>query len=288
MFCRATILAAAVLLAIPASSGQDESDRLSFYIDSQFQAAVGELPKLAWFLPDGTVAAQDTSPSILLYSQGDRAQPAHLKITLSQEEIAALRPKYHVACDVMSQGEQPTVSIYTTLAQPVGANSQLLSTSKALPSLEAGFEKVPLRGHAESEVWREMQPADASQPRQSTVIRRKSVDFFYSLAALYSGPNREVMRMGMFLHAPSGKIMASHIGNIHGEWCDGCAMPTFADGIERVYAVENMFTTAAFAYPVLMLDASTMEARAISLVTFSPSREYSRRLFFEYVVGCFK
>jgi hypothetical protein len=288
MLRRTIILAAAALVATAASSGQDESDRLSFYIDSQFQAAVGELPKLAWFLPDGTVAAQDTAPAILLYSHGDRAHPARLKGALSQSEIAALRPKYHVACDVMSLDELPTVSLYTTLAQPAGTNPQLLSTTKALPSFEAGFEKVPLRGRAETEVWKEMRPVDANQPRQSVMIRRKGLDFSYSLAALYSGPNREVTRIGLFLHAPEGKIMAAHIGNIHGDWCDGCATPTYAEGIERIYSVENMFTAASFAYPLLMLDASTVEARAISLVTFTPSREYSRRLFFEYVVGCSK
>jgi len=261
---------------------------MSAYIDAQFQSAIGELPKLAWFLPDGTIAAQDTSPSILLYSRSNTVHPAHLRETLSQDEIAKLGPKYHVACDAMVKGEQPVVSIYTALAHSSGDNPQILSTSKAMPELQAGFEQVPLRGRAETEVWKQMQPSDANQPRRSAQIRRRGVDFFYSLAALYSGPEQEVTRIGLFLHAHEGKIIAAHVGNIRGEWCADCATPTFADGIERIYAAENMFTSPAFAYPVLMLDSSTMEGRAISLVTFTPSREYSRHLFYEYVVGCFK
>jgi len=284
---RLTIALLALLLTATASPGQDETDRLSFYIDTQFQATIGELPRLAWFLPDGAVAAQNTSSDIFLYTRSKKAQPAHLRDTLTQIEAAALRPKQHVACDLAPSGEQSVVSIYTTLARPTGTNPQVLATSKALPDLEAGFEQAPLRGRAESEVWREMHPMDADQPRLSSVIRRKGTEFFYSLAALYSGPQKEVTRTGLFLHEPNGKILAAHVEEIRGNWCDGCAMPTFADGIERIYAVENMFTAPVFAYPVLMLDTSTVEGRSIELVTFTPSREYSRHMFYEYVAGCF-
>lgn len=276
------------MLASTASPRQDETDRFSVYIDAQFQAAIGEPPKLAWFLHDGTVAAQHQSPDIVLYSRWDKAQAAHVKSSLSPEGIAALRPKEHVACDVSMQGEPPMMSIYTTLARPVGSNPQILSTSRALPDLEAGFEQAPLHGRAEMEVWKEMRPADRDQPRQSCLVRRKGVGFFYSLAALYSPAKKQVTRIGMFLHVPDGKIVAAHVEDIRGDWCDGCAMPAFADGIGRIYEVENMFTAPAFAYPVLMLDSSTVEGRSISLVTFTPSREYSRHLFYEYVVGCFQ
>ncbi len=281
------ILVAALLLALPAAFGQDETDRLSAYIDTQFLSTIGELPRLAWFLPDGTVVAQDTSPGIFLYTRSNKPQLAHLRDTLSQIEMAALRPKQHVACDLAPNGEQTVASIYTTLAHAAGNNPQVLSTSKVPPDLEGGFEQATLRGRAETEVWKEMQPASADQPRQSAVIQRKGAQFFYSVAALYSGPNKEVMRTGIFLHESNGKILAAHVEDIRGTWCDGCAMPTYADGIERIYVVENMFTAPAFAYPLLMLDASTIEGRSIKLVTFTPSREFSRHLFFEYVVGCF-
>ncbi len=282
-----TIAAAALLLAISASLAQDETDLQSMYIDSQFQAAVGEIPRLAWFLPDGTIAAQDRSPDIVLYSRSERVQPAHLRISLSPEEIRRLRPKYHVACDVSVQEELPVLSIYTSLARPAGENPQVLSTGRPFPGLVAGFRQETLRGRAAVEVWKKMQPVDANQLRNARQIRRDGFAFSYSLAALYSGPEKEVTRIGMFLHAADGNIIAAHIGNIHGEWCADCATPAFADGIERIYSVENMFTAPAFPYPVLMLDTSTMEGRSISLETFSASREYSRHLFYEYVVGCF-
>lgn len=281
-------IAAAFLLAISNAPGQDETDLQSRYIDSQFQAAIGELPRLAWFLPDGTIAAQHRSPDIVLYSRSDRTQPGHLRIALSPEEIKQLRPKHHVACDLPAAVEEPVLSIYTSSAHSTGQNPQLLTTSSAFPGLQAGFQQVALRGRAAAEVWKQMQPADANQPRQAAQIRRDGVEFSYTLAALYGGPRKEVTRIGLFLYAAGGKIVAAHIENIRGEWCADCAMPTFADGIERIYSVENMFTAPAFAYPVLMLDTSTIEGRSITLVTFTPSREYSRHLFYEYVIGCFQ
>lgn len=287
MFRRLPLAFAAILLAMPASRGQDQTDLFSSYIDTQFQAAVGEVPKLAWFLPDGNVVAQDTAPTIVVYSRSGTAHLAHLRNTLSQTEIAALRKTPHVACDLAPEGDPVVASVYTTLARPDGMNPQILTTAKLLPGLQAGFEKMPLRGRAESDVWKEMQPSDASQPRLATEIRRRNVDFFYSIAALYGGPNKEVTRIGLFLHADSGKVMAAHVGEIRGAWCDGCAMPTVTEGIDRIYNVENMFTAPSFAYPVLMLDATTVDGRSIELVTFTPSREYSRHLFYEYVVGCF-
>jgi hypothetical protein len=286
MIRRLALASAAMILAMPATGRQDQTDLFSSYIDTQFQATIGEVPRLAWFLPDGNVVAQDTSPSIVVYSRSSTAHIAHLRNTLTQTEIAELRKTPHVACDLAPEGDPAVASVYSTLARPDGLNPQILSTGKLLPGLQAGFEKMPLRGRAESDVWKEMQPADASQPRLATEIRRRGVDFFYSVAALYGGPNKEVTRIGLFLHADSGKIMATHIGDIRGAWCDGCAMPTIADGIDRVYNVENMFTAPSFAYPMLMLDTTTVEGRSIELVTFTPAREYSRHLFYEYVVGC--
>jgi len=288
MLTRHAILAAALLLAVSTLAGQDETDRQSFYIDAQFQAAVGELPRLAWFLSDGTVAAQNHSEDIVLYSRWDRTQPAHVRVPLTPEQIGDLRPKEHVACDVSMQNEPPVMSIYATLAHPTGLNPQILSTSSRFPGLEAGFEQAPLRGRAESEVWKAMEPANENEPRRSVIIRRKGGSFGYALAAVYGGPEKEVTRRALFLLADDGKLVAAHVENIRGEWCAGCKTPGYDDGIERVYDVENLFTAPSFAYPLLMLDSSTAEGRSITLVTFTPSREYSRHLFYEFVKGCFQ
>ena len=280
------VLGAAVVLGVSALAGQDETDRASFYIDSQFQAGVGQYPRLGWFLPDGTVAAQHVSQDIVLFSRWERTQAAHLKSQLTPEQIAGLRKDDHVACDVADKGEQPAMSIYTTLAHPSGLNPQVLTTSNRFPDMQAGFEQAPLKGRAENEVWKAMEAA--KEPRRGILIRRQGGSFEYALAALYGGPQQEVTRRGLFLLAEDGKFIAAHVENIRGEWCEGCVTPKYEDGMERVYDVENLFTAPSFAYPLLMLDSSTMEGRSITLVTFTPSREYSRHLFYEYVVGCFE
>ena len=284
---RTAILGAAVLLAVSALAAQDETDRASFYIDSQFQAAVGEVPRLAWFLADGTVAAPYRAQDIVLYSRWDRTQAAHVRETLTPEQIADLRPKEHVACDVAMKAEPPVMSVYSTLAHPAGLNPQVLSTSSRFQGLEAGFEQVPLKGRAAEEVWKALEAAKSNEPRRGVIVRRRGGTFEYALAALYGGPQQEVTRRGIFLLTQAGKLVAANVENIRGEWCEGCKTPTYADAMERVYDVENLFTAPTFAYPLLMVDSSTADGRSITLVTFTPSREYSRHLFYEFVKGCF-
>ncbi|HUJ40646.1 MAG TPA: hypothetical protein VLW54_08880 [Candidatus Acidoferrales bacterium] len=281
---RTAILGAALLVAISALAGQDETDPASFYIDSQFQEALGELPRLAWFLPDGTVAAQYRAQDIVLYSRWDRPQAAHWKASLTPEQIAGLRKNQIVACDVTDKGEPPELSTYTALAHPAGLNPQVLSTRNRFPGLETGFQQAPLKGRAAEDVWKAMEAA--KEPRRGVILRRQGGTFAYALAAIYGGAHQEVTRRALFLLTQDGKIVAAHVENIRGEWCDGCETPKYEDGIERVYDVENVFTAPSFAYPLLMLDSSTMEGRSITLVTFTPSREYSRHLFYEYVKDC--
>jgi len=117
------------------------------------------------------------------------------------------------------------------------------------------------------------------------MIRQGEAPYFYSLAALYQGPNQEVSRLGVFLHSETGQIIASDVTDNNG-WCDGCAVPTFQDGIDPIFRVVNLFTLPGLKYPVLLLDTSTVEGRSLTLATFSPAGKYSSHLFYEYTVAC--
>jgi len=61
---------------------------------------------------------------------------------------------------------------------------------------------------------------------------------------------------------------------------------TYEAGIDRLYDVENVFVIPGFPYPVLLLDTSTVEGRALSLVTFTPDGYYATYRIYEYVVNC--
>ena len=57
-------------------------------------------------------------------------------------------------------------------------------------------------------------------------------------------------------------------------------------GLGRIYDVENVFVIPGFPYPVLLLNTSTVEGRALSFVTFTPDGYYAEDRIYEYVVNC--
>ncbi len=53
-----------------------------------------------------------------------------------------------------------------------------------------------------------------------------------------------------------------------------------------LYRPLNMFELPGFAYPVLLLDTSTFEGRALSLMTFTPDGAVTQFRVYEYVINC--
>jgi hypothetical protein len=262
-----------------------EANKDSDYINKQFRSAINESPQLAWALPDGTIAAQSQSPNIFIYSAAPVVEKVARRVTLSPEKTLELTRRNHIACDAPLYEKPPSFSLYNSALKGFNGNPQMLHTNRPLPGVIAGQRRSQLEDAMAKEVWKKMQPKSPQQPRNAMVIRRDGVEYFYTLAALYGGAQSEVSRTGMFLQTNDGRVIASNIEDVTG-WCDGCAVPTFADGIEQVYAVENMFTAPQFSYPLLMLDTSTVEGRSITLATFSPDKKYSDFLLYEYTVGC--
>jgi hypothetical protein len=281
------LILAAVLLAVGfSSSGRAQDNQNSDYIRQRFQDAINESPKLAWVLPDYTVVADSQSPEIIVYSLSPKLENVRRRVTLGTDDSLEFAAKNHVACDLRLSEKPLSITLYDSIRKARPKNHQALHSTKQLPGLQAGYTSSPLEDSLAKEVWNRMQPKSPQQPRTAITIRRDGTPYFYSLVALYDGPMNEVSRIGTFLLTGDGQIVAAKIDDINGEWCDGCAVPTFNSGIESVFWVMNMFTAPQFPYPLLMLDTSTVEGRSITLATFSPEKRYSDYLLYEYTVGC--
>jgi hypothetical protein len=276
--------AIAALFAHGRLRAQSADDLRGDYIEAELVSLFGAMPQLAWTMPDGTIITQGQEPSIYLYT-ADRLREARQLSALTRDQAMKLRSEQHVACDIPALKEDAVFSLYTA-GRPPRDGPQLLATARAIPGTALGFDVGTLTGKAAKEAWATMEPVSPDQPRLSGVIRREGVPEYFSLAALYTGPDKQVARTGVFLHAANGKILGRHREEIRGKWCEGCAMPTFADGLPAVFAIRNMLTIPGFAFPLLIADTSTVEGRSLTLETFSADGRYSRHLFYEYVVGC--
>jgi len=269
-------------------AAQTDDVEKSKYIEERFRTALKESPKMAWVLPDGTVAALDNASKIVVYSWASTVAEGYRRAFLSPERTLQFRKKHHVACDVSPDEKPQRFSLYNSTLRVANRNPQVFYTLKPLPGLKAGFRRSSLDGHANQEVWKRMKPTAPEQPRSAFVVRRDGVPYYYSFGGLYDGPKQFLSRLGIFLHSSDGQVIAAQIDEINeNNLCDGCTMPTFVEGLERVFRLENMFTAPQFPYPVLMMDRSTVEGRSISLSTFLPDGKYSDYLLYEYVIGCF-
>ena len=109
---------------------------------------------------------------------------------------------------------------------------------------------------------------------------------FYSFAAAYDSATQALITSALILHDSTGAILAHATKDTAAFACDGCARPSYRDGLDALYYVVTEVELPGFPYPVLLLDTSTVEGRALSLVTFTPLGAYSEYRVYEYVVNC--
>jgi hypothetical protein len=120
------------------------------------------------------------------------------------------------------------------------------------------------------------------------------VDSHYSFSfhGFYSDETRVLFKKGLILHQ-EGEVLAAKFWQISEEtMCDGCPLPlyrneyphqSFPDMVE-IFSLLNVFSFSGFPYPVILLDTSNVEGRAISFVTFNQEGKYSEYRLYEYIV----
>jgi hypothetical protein len=130
-------------------------------------------------------------------------------------------------------------------------------------------------------------------PSQGTLRRDEAIgvrvqSFFYSFHKLYDLKTGLLSQEAIVLHRKDGVILAHEItrGLDSGQPCDGCGIPSYVYPATGLYRPLNMFELPGFAYPVLLLDTSTAEGSALSLLTFTPDGKATQFRVYEYVVHC--
>lgn len=292
------LLVCSSLLAQASARGsrREESHQVkntSQYIEQTFRSEIGDEPTLGWVLQGSVVVTEGTSDIIAILSDMQEITLAYKRATLTSKDAIDFARKHRIACDIITSEELPsradaTLSVYdSTVQRRNRGNRQVFITRKPLLGSVAGYKQVSIPLSSSRQVWQRMHPQSSARLRRSFAIGRKGLSYFYSFAAIYGGPHREMSRHGMFLHAADGRVIATDIADINvGTMCDGCAVPRFDTPLQDIIRVINLFTIPSFRYPLLMLDTSTLEGSAKSLVTFSPAGEKSEYRLYEYVVGC--
>jgi hypothetical protein len=264
----------------PAPAGTDRG-----YIARTFRSLIGEVPSLGWFIPGGKFVGSERRPGgLVLYAALGQPTSAVMLTTLTTVERNRIRREHDVACDI-----EPQVRLtrYRVGGSGVGER-QALYTSKPLPGqARSGKVEIALTEEDISAVIRLLGWTVPRRVQRHEAVAAVPGSFFYSFHRRYDVVSGILREEALVLHDAARRIVAFELMT-HREdnICDGCGLPSLSDGTSQSYLVKNVFEFAGFAYPVLLLDTSTVEGRALSLQTFTPAGRISFFRQYEYIVNC--
>lgn len=249
------------------------------FIDSMFNAKLGELPRMGWALPD-TFLASERHPALYIWATGQQVRQAKFIGPVSSKEHERIAKDTHLACDAGG----PLAAYGLQKDDTVGERA--FYTSKAPPAgTSAGVTFHPL---TPQEIVAAHQLIAGNEPGvqfRDTAVAAPRSGYFYTIDAVYD-TSGAALRDALVLFDSLGHVVGSKVEADTGETCDGCGPITFGEGYSRLYDVLNAFVIPGFPYPVLFLDTSTVEGRALSLVTFDSKGRYGSYRVYEYVVSC--
>ena len=250
------------------------------FVTTTFRRVLGSAPSLGWFAPSGFIA-EEQHLQVYIWSTDSVIQRVRFSRSLSDSDHAKLSAELHLACD--SKGP---LTEYADSITDVGARQRAFYTAGPPPSgTRAGLVGRTMSAAERARAHAVLGPPDANGAFRDTAFAAGLNGPFYSIDAAYDS-SRALRMVALILHDSSGAIIARHLENGYAFGCDGCDDVTYEAGIDRLYDVENVFVIPGFPYPVLLLDTSTVEGRALSLVTFTPDGYYATYRIYEYVVNC--
>jgi hypothetical protein len=174
----------------------------------------------------------------------------------------------------------------------VGGETQFqraLYTAKRMPGeTRTGLVSIPLDGAQMVRLNRLLGWPNQGALRRDESIGARAQSLFYSLHKLYNAKTGMLSQEAIVLHQKDGEIVAHNLtrGLDSDQPCDGCAIPSYVSADSGLYRPLNMFELPGFVYPILLLDTSTVEGRALSLLTFTPDRKMTQFRVYEYIVHC--
>lgn len=285
-----------LLIPFPALS-QDDNDE---YIIKTFKAFTPESPKMAWLVPPDIIITDEKFPIIYLYTDAREIQKAQLVKPFDKAEIAKIRKKYGVACEEYpGERAQTTYYLYKMSRKPDkplgGYPDRVFYTSKATEPAKAGFKYGVLEEKKLRDVFQTIKTGGKKFLHRHFTVLPAGSAHVYSFHGFYDDKSKLIFKEAVVLHDANGRVLAKISWDISEDTlCDGCPHPAFlnenpeapAADMTESFRIINAFSLPRFSYPVLMLETSSVETRAISFMTFDAKGKYSEYRASEYFVNC--
>lgn len=284
-FFRVLIFLCGIVLFAPHSLAQLAERPSEEYIEKIFEAQAGELPRMGWFGPtQGFLTQESDADEVHLFAPVGMPSIGRKKGTLTGSELKILRQRWGLACETEDTDRLTAFDV----GSETDAERALYITKRMHGDVRAGLVTIPVQGIQIATINRLLGWPNQGTLRRDEAIGVRAQSFYYSLHRLYNAKTGLLSQEALVLHRKDGEILAHELSRDldSGQPCDGCGIPHYINAASGVYTPLNMFELPGFAYPVLLLDTSTVEGRALSLLTFTPLGKVAQFRIYEYVVHC--
>lgn len=255
------------------------------YIETTFMEHIGEVPSMAWMLEPDVIITNKKMKNVILYTRAGSIETARYVRSYSDAEIDHIRKE---SCIALEPGKFYQYQLEKEGEGVPSDQDRAFYTKASFPGeIKAGYSYVQLEDDGFSRVMGLREFKDRPFLHNYVAIQATGSKYVYSFHGLYDPKTKELYRKGLVLQALDGRILAKQFWNESWDTvCDGCPLPLYSDSMVSLFYFVNSFHIRQFTYPLLLLDTSTVEGRALSFVTFSPDGKYSEYRDYEYVAEC--
>ncbi len=268
------------------TQAQNENDDDGTFIQNAFAKMKIKPPELGWVLPNGEMVSEISAKELTILSARTPPIAASNAGIIPAQSVRAFIRKNKVDCDQAEEREPVPIYRYTSTMPPSKQAKQVLVLQGHVQSQISGsFINDKLDAKQTDPIWLAM-GAHPGQRRLIYTAKQPGKPFLYSFAMLFK-KNGDLMREGTFLQDQEGKILGREIDDVdEDDLCDSCGLPTYEWEITRGNPALNIITIPTLPYPMVLMDSSTVEGRAIELFTFSATGLPSHYQKYEYMVTC--
>jgi len=235
---------------------------------------------LCWLVPPNTLLLdQQVASWTYILETEFRFRKATYSRPLSGAEATRLARSFpDVVCDPSQQ-----YYAYRT-PHPVHHKTIVLGMPTQPPNITVGMHRGSVPVHI---VSRDFQVSKVHRVRAQQLTSPSGQHRFVQYAAYNRSPD-EIRRMSVVLYSRDWSVLARQDTEIPPDsgWCDGCAVPTYAYGLEYAFGTFNMLSLRDFPFPLLLANTSTIESRSLTLSSFREDRKLVSCPMSQFVTGC--
>lgn len=281
-----SLLCVFIPLTFRAYSQAPETDDDGKLIEDGFTSINITPPQLGWILPNGELVSEVSTNELTILAERNPLRLAQQIGTVNPPLVPAFIKAHRVDCDQAAEERPQPIYRYAAKLPPAKQAEQAFVFSGRLSENGlAGIKETTPGPEQMNPVWDAMR-SNAGQERLSYAAQLPGSSFTFIFAKLFTRKG-DLLREGTFLEDHRGAILGREIREADEDHlCDGCSLPTYSDEVRIGLPAMNILSVPTLPYPMVLMDSSTAEGRAIELFTFSKAGQPSHYRKYEYIVTC--